>query len=80
MLIVKLKSGGHKLYLISIYSPEDSKPKQERETFHEELQKALDAIPEEGAVIIMGDFNACILKHLESYLESFNFHCFISNS
>lgn len=60
ILKIKLTTNKLKINVISVYSPEDCKPKEERETFYDSLQEVLDTILPEEAVIIMGDFNARI--------------------
>lgn len=58
ILSIKLKTEGATLHIISAYSPEECKPKDEREAFFKELQRTLDNIPSNEAVIVAGDFNA----------------------
>lgn len=57
---VKIALDQQKLNVLSIYSPEDGKPKQQTETFYEELQNTLDSIPNTEPIILLGDFNARI--------------------
>ncbi|KAK9881036.1 hypothetical protein WA026_014379 [Henosepilachna vigintioctopunctata] len=60
ILILKFSLGKKTINIISIYSPENCKPKREREQFFENLQNTLDKIPSDELVIVMGDFNARI--------------------
>ncbi|XP_057671201.1 craniofacial development protein 2-like [Diorhabda carinulata] len=60
ILIVKLRTETQLLNIISIYAPEDNKPKQERESFYEQLQNITESLPQNESIIILGDFNARI--------------------
>jgi len=41
-----------------LYAPENSKPKEQREEFYEDLQNAIDQKPRDALLIMMGDKNA----------------------
>lgn len=47
-------------HIISIYAPDINKPKAEIDIFYQDLQTALDDIPKEDEIMILGDFNARI--------------------
>ncbi|XP_045477011.1 craniofacial development protein 2-like [Harmonia axyridis] len=46
--------------IISVYAPEDNKPKKERELFYDQLQETVERQPANEAMIVLGDFNARI--------------------
>jgi len=55
---VTLKFPQTKWYLLSLYAPDISKPKEQREEFCEDLQNVIDQIPQDVLLITMGDMNA----------------------
>nr|XP_018899691.1 PREDICTED: DC-STAMP domain-containing protein 1 [Bemisia tabaci] len=58
ILKVIIYLGREKLNLISIYAPDTSRGKPERDTFYESLQKVIDTIPAREKLVMMGDWNA----------------------
>ena len=60
VLVVKLSTRTKQLYVISAYAPEDSKTRQEREQFYDQIQNVIEAIPHCKPMIMLGDFNARI--------------------
>jgi len=46
--------------LLSLYAPDISKPKEQREEFYEDLQNVVAQIPKDALLIMMGDMNARI--------------------
>jgi hypothetical protein len=55
---VTLKFPKAKWYLISLYAPDISKPKEQREEFYEDLQYVIDQKPRDAILIMTGDMNA----------------------
>ena len=55
---VTLKFPQAKWYLLSLYAPDISKPKEQREEFYEDLQNSVDQKPRDALLIMMGDMNA----------------------
>ena len=55
---VTLKFPQEKWCLLSLYAPDISKPKEQREEFYEALQNVTDQIPKGAILIMMGDMNA----------------------
>jgi hypothetical protein len=53
-----LKFPQKKWCLLSLYAPDISKPKEQREEFYEDLQNVIDQIPKDALLIMMGDMNA----------------------
>ncbi|XP_045474922.1 uncharacterized protein LOC123680850 [Harmonia axyridis] len=45
-------------HIISVYSPDISKPSEEKDAFYEDLQRVLDGIPGKDEIMLLGDFNA----------------------
>ncbi|XP_030754777.1 craniofacial development protein 2-like [Sitophilus oryzae] len=61
MLVVRMKTEDQKLNIVSVYSPEDNKPKQERKSFYNQLQNTIQSLPsDQQKILILGDFNARI--------------------
>ncbi|XP_055384192.1 uncharacterized protein LOC129613898 [Condylostylus longicornis] len=59
ILLVTLNLQQHiKTHIISIYAPDISKTKTEKDAFYTELQKVIDKIPPRDEIILLGDFNA----------------------
>ena len=46
--------------VISVYAPDTSKPREEINSFYEDLQAVLDSIGPQDEIIILGDLNATI--------------------
>ena len=46
--------------IVSVYAPDISKPKVEREEFYNQLDVLLNTIPRENKLILAGDFSAKI--------------------
>jgi exonuclease III len=57
---VTLKFPQAKWYLLSLYAPDISKPKEQREEFYVDLQNAIDQKPRDALLITMGDMNATV--------------------
>lgn len=55
-VILKLNNG--KIHFLSVYALDISKSREEREKFFDQLQSAIDQLPINEKVFIMGDFNA----------------------
>jgi len=55
---VTLKFPQVKWCLLTLYAPDISKPKEQREEFYEDLQNVIDQIPKDTLLIMMGDMNA----------------------
>lgn len=60
ILLVKLKTDGPDLNIMSVYSPENCKPRIDKETFYENLQTTLEPIRTQDYICVLGDFNARI--------------------
>jgi len=60
ILIVTLKTNNEEIYLLSIYAPDISKPKEEVEEFYNKLQQEIVVLDTNNKMIIMGDFNGRI--------------------
>lgn len=60
ILVVRMEAEDQTLNIVSVYSPEDNKPKQERESFYDQLQNTIESLPNDQQSIILGDFNARI--------------------
>ncbi|XP_030763134.1 craniofacial development protein 2-like [Sitophilus oryzae] len=58
ILLVILNVNKENIHLISVYAPDISKDRAERESFYEELQEAVDRIQAKDKIVIMGDLNA----------------------
>ncbi|KAG8235924.1 hypothetical protein J437_LFUL014280 [Ladona fulva] len=58
IVAIKMKTNRQKLNIISVYGPEDCKPKADKEAFYDHLQDAINTIPPDELLILMGDFNA----------------------
>lgn len=58
ILLVTLNVNKENIHLISVYAPDISKDRAERESFYEELQEAVDRIQAKDKIVIMGDLNA----------------------
>ncbi|XP_056647272.1 craniofacial development protein 2-like [Diorhabda sublineata] len=70
-IIVELAN--ERTHLLSIYAPDVSKPKEEREAFFDALQATSDKIPSKDKVFIMGDFNSRIGNTvIPGIMHSFN--------
>ena len=46
--------------LLSLYAPDISKPKEQREEFYEDLQHVVAQVPKDALLIMMGDMNTRI--------------------
>jgi len=55
---VMLKFPQKKWCLFSLYAPNISKSKEQREEFYEDMQKVIDQIPKDALLIMMGDMKA----------------------
>ena len=55
---VTLKFPQKKWCLLSLYAPDISKSKEQREEFYEDLQNVIDQIPKDALLIMMGDMKA----------------------
>lgn len=61
ILVVTICTESHqKMNLISVYAPEDNKPRHERERFYEELQDTIESLAPDDMLLVLGDFNARI--------------------
>ena len=57
---VTLKFPQTKWCLLSLYAPDISKPKEQREEFDEDLRTVVAQLPQDALLIMMGDMNARI--------------------
>ncbi|XP_015189704.1 PREDICTED: craniofacial development protein 2-like [Polistes dominula] len=68
------------LHIISVYAPEDNKPKQEKEIFFNELESIVKSIPPRKSILILGDFNARIGNEpIFGIMQRFNEHIINDN-
>lgn len=58
IISIGFETKNQKLNIISVYAPEDNKPKQERESFYDQLQDTIQSLPQNQPLIVLGDFNA----------------------
>lgn len=58
IVVIRMNTEKQKLNILSIYAPEDNRPKAERELFYDELQDTIYKLPPRQPMIILGDFNA----------------------
>lgn len=79
ILQILMETHDTKIHIISVYAPEACKPLQEREIFFNQLQQAVDKIPSNEMLILLGDFNSRIGNNIipgvkqrfnEDYLKS----------
>lgn len=79
ILQILMETHDTKIHIISVYAPEACKPLQEREIFFNQLQQAVDKIPSNEMLILLGDFNSRIGNNIipgvkqrfnEDYLNS----------
>ncbi|XP_030754956.1 craniofacial development protein 2-like [Sitophilus oryzae] len=52
ILVVRMETEDQKLNIVSVYSPEDNKPKQERESFYDQLQNTIRSLPSDQQILI----------------------------
>ncbi|XP_056647266.1 craniofacial development protein 2-like [Diorhabda sublineata] len=70
---ITVELANERTHLLSIYAPDVSKLKEEREAFFDALQAMLDKIPSKDKVFIMGDFNSRIGNTvIPGIMHSFN--------
>jgi len=50
--------GGHSATLFSCYAPTLAAPQDEKERFYEQLSHAIEAVPFQHKLFVLGDFNA----------------------
>lgn len=60
IITVALKTRNSLLHVLSVYAPEDCKPKIDKDEFYDTLQSSLDKIPRNQPVLVLGDLNARI--------------------
>ncbi|XP_015187256.1 PREDICTED: craniofacial development protein 2-like [Polistes dominula] len=78
--MIKLMIEPQPLHIISVYAPEDNKPKQEKEIFFNELKNIGESIPPRKSIVILGDFNARICnEQISGVMQRFNEHIINDN-
>lgn len=58
IILVTLKFPNATWYLLSVYAPDISKTKEQRESFYEDLHNIISQIPQHSLLFLMGDLNA----------------------
>lgn len=59
--------------VMSIYAPDENKPKEVRESFFGELEDIILSLPSRESIIVLGDFNARIgSEHVPGIMQRFN--------
>ena len=58
LLTARFNSKGRKVTIIQCYAPTNVAETQEKETFYDQLQAAMDKLPRRDLKILMGDLNA----------------------
>lgn len=73
---LRIQAKPYNISLLNIYAPTENADKEDKDTFYEEMERAMDAIPKEDAVLLLGDFNAQIgkEKHIEHIAGKHTIH------
>lgn len=71
---MRLRCKFHNLSVFSCYAPAEASPEEEKESFYDQLDKALGSCPRSGINVIMGDFNAKICTE-EVFRLTIREHC-----
>ena len=66
--------GGHTATLLSCYAPTLAAPKEEKEEFYEQLDRAIDAVPFKQKLFVLGDFNARVGRNHELWYKVLGRH------
>ena len=67
IVVVKMKVGREWLTLVQVYAPMDGGKVEEKKHFYNDLQEVIDKLGGKEALVIMGDFNARVVKDCEAW-------------
>ena len=45
------------MYVISVYAPTYNSPQEQKDKFYYDLQQAVDSVPDDHLLLVLGDFN-----------------------
>lgn len=64
--LVRLRGRFYNISILSVHAPTENKTNDEKESFYAKLDDILNSIPQNDAVVLMGDFNAQVGRNLSS--------------
>lgn len=67
MAYLRVETKPFNMSILNLYAPTERAKEKEKEKFYEEVEEAIEGIPKEDTMLILGDLNAQIGK--EEYLE-----------